>query len=338
MQNIKVSIIIPVYNVKEYVEKCIESVLNQTYKNIEVIIINDGSTDGCEKIVNKYAQKDKRIKVINKENGGLASARNIGLKLVTGNYVMFVDSDDWIAENTIEKLYKELKKEKYDIIEFGYTKVDEKSIIVDGYKFYEKKLLSNESILKEYFSNNIIQEVVWNKIYNRNILQGISMQEGRIYEDYMVMPEILINTNELLIIPDIFYSYLQRRNSIVHSKFSKKNLDWIYAGNYVIDFCNKNIKKYEYAARLRKIMLCVQQYNELIKSDIETNEKIKYKNIILKEFKKDYTEAKKMNILKKEKMTKRMLYYLFNIMPSGTCVVLNIFKGYKILERKQKLK
>ncbi len=110
-----ISIIIPVYNVEQYLHRCVDSVLNQTYKNLEIILVNDGSPDNCPFICDEYAKKDKRIIVVHKENGGLSSARNAGLEIVQGEYISFIDSDDWIHENYIEILYKNLHEKKADI-------------------------------------------------------------------------------------------------------------------------------------------------------------------------------------------------------------------------------
>ena len=122
----KISVIIPVYKVEKYLKRCVESVVNQTYKNIEIILVNDGSPDKCGEICDKYARIDSRIKVIHKENGGLSSARNAGLDIASGDYIMFVDSDDWISEVSLEKLYDYIEAD-YDIINFKFSFVKENS-------------------------------------------------------------------------------------------------------------------------------------------------------------------------------------------------------------------
>lgn len=173
----KVSIIIPVYNVEKYIRQCLESVINQTYKNIEIIVINDGTKDGSMKIVEEYLE-DKRIKIINKNNGGLSSARNKGIEEATGEYIYFLDSDDWIEKDTIEVLVKNSKD--VDIIGANFFYFDEITKIKE-----KNKDISDDIEKGEYSLNHCTEIMVWNKLYKYSFLKekNLTFIEGIIHED-----------------------------------------------------------------------------------------------------------------------------------------------------------
>ena len=213
-----ISVIITVYQVKDYIEKCIESVINQTYKNLEIIVIDDGSTDGSSEILDKYALEDKRIKVIHKENGGVGNARNTGIKMAKGKYLYMIDGDDYISENTIEKLYNNLKEEDADIsvcnflwiYEDGKEKNDMEQVTkkrfcaTDDTKYY--------NLYNEYYVSTVVP---WNKLYKKEIFNGVKYPSGIVHEDEYVICDILQNAKKIsyMLDEDLYY-YIQRSNSI----------------------------------------------------------------------------------------------------------------------------
>ena len=196
MTNKKVSIIVPVYNVEEYLNKCVDSIINQTYKNIEVILINDGSKDSSGEICDTYAKKDSRVKVIHKENGGVSSARNKGLEASTGDFIMFVDSDDWIEVEAITSLMKIQNRNNYDVIMFGAYR---ENLILE--KTTKTNLIeqSFENIdeINEVLPKLIRQEKInslWSKIYKSSVIKDnrISFNESlSIAEDALFNYEVL---------------------------------------------------------------------------------------------------------------------------------------------------
>lgn len=192
-EDIKVSIIIPVYGVEKYISQCLESVINQSYENIEIIVVNDGTKDNSMKIVEEYLL-DERIKIINKENGGLASARNRGIEEATGEYIYFLDSDDWIEVNTIEVLVEE--SNNLDIIYSNFWYFDEKN---QKKRKNKEKIKSNMSMTGEYLLGYSTEIMVWNKIYKKSFLEEKQLRflEGIIHEDeeftfkcYMNSPQV----------------------------------------------------------------------------------------------------------------------------------------------------
>lgn len=215
----KISVIIPCYNVEKYLRECLDSVVNQTLKDIEIICVNDGSTDGTQKILEEYEQKDNRILVINKPNGGLSSARNAGMGKVHGEYLAFLDSDDWVDLNFYEKLYNAAKLENAD------------SAIGKTFLYWDKNKIEKISWIDVYVHNlnkNIIDtiadkrfviytSVVWNKIYRTELIKnnGLRFIEGGYIEDLPFTFALAMQVNKFVLVPDTALYYRQRDNSIM---------------------------------------------------------------------------------------------------------------------------
>jgi glycosyltransferase involved in cell wall biosynthesis len=232
-----ISVIVPIYNVEKFINKCIDSIINQTYRNLEIILVDDGSPDRCGHICDAYAQKDKRIKVIHKENGGLSSARNVGLDIAKGEYVMFVDSDDYIDKYMVDKLLEALKEYDADMSLCGICNVDEEYKPIYGTN--SKRLpIKNEVIsgrkaierLSVY--NGWCYTTAWSKLYSINLFKTIRFPVGKIHEDEFISHLIYGKCNKVSCIQDALYYYVQRSNGImgnVHSTNSIKELDSVEA-------------------------------------------------------------------------------------------------------------
>ncbi|MBQ9737111.1 MAG: glycosyltransferase [Clostridia bacterium] len=223
-----ISVIVPIYKVEEYLDKCLESILAQTYKNLEIILADDGSPDNCPKICDEYAAKDERIRVIHKENGGLSDARNAGLEIATGDYIAFVDSDDYILPDMYEKLYKAIEENKADMSICNYVKVDESGkVISQNEKAFIKKgvLTPSEAmaILLENQGGGYI--VAWNKLYKREIFKELRFEKGRLHEDEFFIHHAYGKCRKIACIEDGLYMYLQRGASITGSTANIRRLD-----------------------------------------------------------------------------------------------------------------
>ena len=179
MENDLISIIIPVYNVEKYINKCLESVINQTYRNLEIILVDDGSEDKSGKICEEISIKDNRIRVIHKENGGLSDARNIGLDNSNGEYIAFIDSDDFIERDMIEFLYYNINKYDADISICSNYIFDEEECIDNSTK--EIKVYNRLEILKEVLLDEKIRSYAWNKMYKRDLFYNIIFPKGRVF-------------------------------------------------------------------------------------------------------------------------------------------------------------
>lgn len=222
---VKVSIIIPVYNVEQYISQCLDSLINQTLQEIEIICINDGSKDNSLNILNDYAKKDSRIKIINKKNEGLSCARNDGLKAASGEYIGYVDSDDWVAEDFYEKLFIAAKKYNADIAAGNIVRCGK---LVRKYRIkYEKEELLTDGLEKLKAAQIPKYNYVWNKIYKRESLLklDIPFPVGKVYEDIRWSIKVIYYLENLVTVPESNYYYRKNQNSIVSvTKKSEKNM------------------------------------------------------------------------------------------------------------------
>jgi len=226
---IKVSVIIPVYNVEDYIDKCLNSIINQTLKEIEIIVVNDGSPDNSQKIIDKYVKKyPDKVKSFIKKNGGQGSARNLGLEKATGKYISFVDSDDWLDEDALEKMYKKAIEEDSDIV------------ICDMIDHYiEKDIYYNCTKYNSVFE---VTPSACNKIFKKEIIKDIKFLHKLWYEDFNFTTKILLNTNKISVINEGFYNCNCGHISTMNNNNSIKNLDMLVVLDDIIDYAKKNNK------------------------------------------------------------------------------------------------
>ena len=227
MDEKNISVIIPVFNVEVYLPLCIDSVLKQTYRKLEIILIDDGSTDNSSEICDTYALRDNRIKVIHQRNQGAAVARNTGLENATGEYIVFIDSDDFIDEKMIEKLYVALKETNSDmsICNFKYVSESGNEINIEKTVIKNEVLCTEEIIDKVFQENNCGYIVIWNKLYKKNLWKEIRYPVGVIYEDEAVIHHIFSECKKVVTFPDELYYYRQVVGSVMHSGRNEKNVD-----------------------------------------------------------------------------------------------------------------
>ena len=295
----KISIIIPAYNVSKYIKRCILSILNQTYKNIEIIVVNDGSTDNTLDIVKKF-----NVKVFNQENsGGASSPRNVGLKNSTGDYITFVDGDDYIDKNYVEDMVKLIESNNYDIIETPLLfEANFKNKLL---LYTEHKLERNESFNfnNEYFDNEL--RYVIGVFYKRQVIEDIYFDEKvRCYEDNMFNLKVKLKSKSYLLYPRCYYHYVQNFNSLSKA-VSLKHLDYIIVMNELSElYKNTNLTNYIekiYKDNILAIILLKLPY---------LNNKYKYRKELMSEFKKNAP-----NYYKKHKLLMLILngYILISI-------------------------
>lgn len=224
-----VSVIVPIYNVEDYLQKCLESIVNQTYANLEIILVNDGSTDRCQAIIDQYTNKDNRIKAYVKENGGLSDARNYGMKYVTGDYILFIDSDDWIDLTMIEVLVGTSKRYDVDIVQCGFYYAYSNYLLYDNRYYNETDdpcLLDKETAIKELVINERLKNFAWGKLFKAHLIKNIPFKVGVLFEDVFWTHQIIHSITNYMMLHQPLYYYRQRETSIV-GQYSLKHLDII---------------------------------------------------------------------------------------------------------------
>jgi glycosyltransferase involved in cell wall biosynthesis len=225
-----VSIIVPVYNVKTYLDACIESIVRQSYVEIEIVLVDDGSTDGSGELCDAWGRRDSRIKVIHKRNGGLSEARNKGLDIAQGTWILFVDSDDYIQVDLVKKCYEAIQIYKADLVFFDYEKVEEscdREIPSKENNLIER--YSGKEMLKEFIKNEKGSVISCNKMYHRKIWDTLRFPVGRIHEDEYVIVDIWKQVDKAIYRKEVLYYYRQREGSILHSKTLKSRYDAVDA-------------------------------------------------------------------------------------------------------------
>ena len=253
----EVSIIVPVYNVEKYLERCLDSLINQTFKDIEIICIDDGSIDNSGKILDEYAAKDSRIKVIHQNNAGLSVTRNNGMKIASGNYINFVDSDDWIDLNFIEKLYDAAKRNNADIAAASIIRKRQNS---EKYRVHYTEEKCLETLSDKITVCNIPKCCyVVSKLYKHEIIKDSFFKEGVYFEDVLWLPEVLKKAEKIVTVSEINYYYWANPKSTVKQKQSQKKIaDRAESKRYIIKFFEENdlpLTKRDYTINIKIVYL-----------------------------------------------------------------------------------
>ncbi len=317
-----VSVIIPVYKVEDYLDRCVQSVVNQTYKNIEIILVDDGSPDNCPAMCDEWAEKDSRIKVIHKKNGGLSDARNYGLDAADGEYISFVDSDDYVADHMIQKLYDTMQTDKSDLAMTNYLCFDD-----NGSNFnYENKLpIQNGIINKEEAFKTLFGDYHWHyviacsKLYKRFLFDGFRFPYGKLHEDLHTTHLIFDKCSLISLVHEPLYYYYQNNSSITHV-YSIKRLDAVDAYISRFDFFYKR-QNYYCAAMNVKFM-----QEKLLTAQLSLDLKDKTAKEKIHNYRRIYKKLLKKVIFKKiEGVDKlELLTFLLGVFP---------FRVYRYIKR-----
>lgn len=305
-----ISIIIPVYKVEKYLEKCIQSVINQTYENLQIILVDDGSPDNCGKICDEYAKKDHRIEVIHKSNGGLSDARNKGLEMAKGEYIGFVDSDDYIEADMYEVLYNLLKQYNADVSICNFYTVSQGKISIknadNGINEYNRI-----EILKEILLDKNIQSYAWNKLYKKELFDEIKYPIGKKYEDIGTTFYVFEKCNKIVVTSEPEYYYLKRSDSLVNNVTESTVLDYteIIIQRYLYTKENiKELKKYN-NYYLAKTLITAHNDIELLGSISEKMQE-KYKelyNLVYNIMKNDREDIEELFNAEQKKAIKNLI-------------------------------
>ena len=296
-----ISVIVPVYNVQAFLPQCVESIINQTYKNLEIILVDDGTPDESGKICDEYQKKDARIKVIHKQNGGLSDARNAGIEIAQGNYICFIDSDDLIHKDYIKCQYEQIVATNSDVSIclfdnfFEETEIKDFEVVNPEIQELDKHNLT----LKLFEKNNIHYICAWSKIYKRSLFETLRFDVGRLHEDEFIVYKIFDLCKKAVVVNVPLYLYRQRQGSITKaSAYKQKNLDSFYSILSCYEFFVGT--EYENLALNRLInstafIYCVAKARKADKQILK---------FLLGEYKKYYK-------LNKTKTLKQRLFYFF---------------------------
>ncbi len=301
--NQKISVIVPIYKVENYLHRCVDSIINQTYTNLEIILVDDGSPDKCPMICDEYAKKDSRIRVIHKKNGGLSDARNAGLDIATGEYIGFVDSDDYISVHFCKRLMNVMKVSDSDIVECEIKKFKDTDKIGD---IQNNKLdfitFNTYEAMENLILNNILSVTVWNKLYKKDVIEKLRFKVGKTNEDDFYTYLAFDNANKISKLDEELYYYLQREDSIMGKNYKLNRLDEIEAKYERLKFIEKNYKNLILLAKKDVMFGCLYAYQQLLlngqKTDIKKGKAIvnKYIENIL------FTKEEYMNLDSKNKI------------------------------------
>lgn len=252
-----ISVIVPVYKVEKYLDRCIQSIVDQTYTNLEIILVDDGSPDNCPMICDDWAAKDKRIKVIHKENGGLSDARNAGLEIAKGSIVSFVDSDDWIAPEMLERLIKSMRKDNSDIAACAVEMVWEDGRAGKLLTVCENRVLEPQEAQDALLQETLLKQPVWYKVYGRDTIRDIPFETGKYHEDVFWSYQAVGRAKRVSLIDYIGYYYTQRMGSIMSNEYSIKRLDAVEAYEKRCEYFEKRDVELGKKARIKLISSCI---------------------------------------------------------------------------------
>lgn len=307
----KVSFVVPAFNAQNYISKCIDSIENQTYKTIEVIIVNDGSTDDTLKICQSLSNKYKNIKIIDKKNEGPSIARKFGIKQASGEYVSFVDSDDTIERDTIQLLLNVLEENEADIVECGYNIIDEHGQMLESKEMKPEIICKAENCVGAYIKQKNTTNFLWNKLYKKELFEQVEFKNFYASEDSSILLQLFSRCNKIVKIKNCLYNYVQTATSLCRKPYNLKRNDAVCAGEYMYDYCTKYYPQYKEYYASYVCSYASQCYANLKNSNIENKEK--YMCEMKQYFKKYYNrhEMIKLDI----SLQRKMLIILFNISP-----------------------
>jgi len=301
----KVSVIVPIYKVEKYLDRCIQSIINQTYKNLEIILVDDGSPDNCPKMCDDWAKKDNRIIVIHKQNGGLSDARNFGLDVATGEYVTFVDSDDLLSITFIEKLVEISKEYNAEIVSCGLQRFNDKIILenenIEIIEYNKKQSLENTFKTAKY-------EFVIScaKLYKSEIFKGLRFTIGKIHEDEFICHRIFDKITKFVTTSEKLYYYYENPNSITGVGYRLKRINYLEALEDRVKFFKENYLEFYADMAMFFAYQCINVYFE-IPSDFPQ------KKLAQKLTKQMYKKAQKA--IKGIKTSSKKRFFIFSVSP-----------------------
>ncbi len=314
-----ISVIVPVYNVEKYLNQCVESIINQTYENLELILVDDGSPDKCPQLCDEWAIKDSRIKVIHQNNHGGGYARNRALDIANGEYISFVDSDDYIS-NQMYEIMMSYFEDDIDIVECNYQIVTDNNYSFDSLKNKSEKYSMKEA-MREHINDHIFRQLIWNKLYKISVISNVRFPEDKKIDDEFFTYKVIANSDNLIIIDIPLYAYRQQSNSVMHTINIRRRLEAIEAKINRHELICYKIPELMNESLINIWFSCIylEQCNLRYTTDIEQKEFTKYIKDILKQYP---IKGEIKNI----KMSQIIWLYMVKISLTITCLIRNTLK------------
>lgn len=313
-----ISVIVPIYNVEKYLRKCVDSLINQTYKNLEIILVDDGSPDNCPKICDEYAKQDSRIKVIHKENGGLSDARNAGMNIATGEYISFIDSDDWIKSEMIEEMYNRMIEDNSDLVSSGVLWVDVDGTEIRTATVSENCVLNTEQAMKELINDGKLKQHVWNKLYKADLIKNIPFDKGKYHEDVFWSYKVIGEAERISIEKNSYYFYVQRSESIMGEKYSAKRLDALDAMELRCEYTKDKFPKLYNNAISVYIGSCMYHLQLALIAGTDKE--------VIRNIENRIGYKKNGNVFENLAGKQKLWMHMFVCMPTATCKLRNLLK------------
>ena len=295
--DIKVSLIVPVYCVQAYLSRCVQSIVDQTYTNLEIILVDDGSPDECPQMCDDWAKRDDRIRVIHKENGGLSDARNAGIAVASGEYVGFVDGDDWLEPAFVHNLLNSIIENDCEVAGCNYRKC---SVIAETDNVpaaHKVQVLDRLAAMSALIDNCILEQAVWNKLYKRELIEGILFEKGKYHEDEFWTYQVIAGIERIAVLDYIGYNYFQRADSIMGKRYSLKRLDAVEAKVRRQEYLEENMPELAAKGRVNLAFTCMW-HGQMAIQDMSRIEKRHALSTLSRTYRKHSVQAKDMKQLK----------------------------------------
>lgn len=313
-----ISVIVPIYKVEKYLKKCIDSIINQTYKNLEIILVDDGSPDNCPKICDEYANQDSRVRVIHKENGGLSDARNAGMEAATGECILFVDSDDWIKPRMIEDMHCRMIEDNSDLVSSGVIWVDENGDEIRTVTVNENCIFNSEQAMAALINDGKLKQHVWNKLYKADLIKNIPFDKGKYHEDVYWSYKAIGEAQRVSIEKNSYYYYVQRSESIMGEKYSAKRLDGLDAMRLRCEYMKEKFPKLYNNALAVYIGGCMYHLQLALSENLDKE--------VLRNIKNRIGYRKNGNIFEFLAGKQKLWMHMYVLMPTATCKLRNLLK------------
>ncbi len=316
-----ISVIVPIYKVEQYLDRCVESIVHQTYQNLEIILVDDGSPDHCPAMCDAWAEKDNRIKVIHKKNGGLSDARNAGMEIAAGQYIGFVDSDDWIDPDMYRFLYTHMQETHSDIASGGVRRVWENSTPASTMTYTGEPLcFTRKEAMLSLINETALIVPVWNKLYARQVIGSIRFPAGKINEDEFWSWQIIARADRVSVVPNVFYNYLQRGGSIMSQQLLKKPMHAVEAKCLRHDYIAKNMPELSNLSCMNLMYFCLYRAQILRK----TQPKVEIQSYLYELKNVVATHRPDAAYVKAMSRKQRLRYYMIQHCFDFTCWVQNL--------------